>query len=404
MAKKVLFISTMNLSTNPRIFKEIKLAHSLDYEVSFLGFHLGNWSDAMDKEIQFKNSWLRFFYKDATRTKYYRWLKDSVSERFNRIIWKLNKNNLFLTATASSKRTFQLLDFAESVQPGSYDLVVGHTLGTFYPALVIATKAGCGYGFDMEDYHPGEIIEGNNADELQRRKTIIKRILPEAKYISASSPLIAQYTLELCGFRQERIFSVLNYFPASEFRAPIVSFTKKIKLIWFSQYITSGRGLELLISTWDSLKDRFELTLIGHSTKEYTEHFQEDVKILAPLPQSDLHALIGSYDIGLALELTDRDLNKDSAVSNKMLAYYQAGLFILATDTTAQKQFIEEHPGSGKLFTQNDHASFLDSMNFISNNINQIRSGSLKRYQDASRHNWEKESGKLKTAWEQILN
>jgi hypothetical protein len=404
MEKKILFVSTMNLSTNPRIFKEIRLAQTLNYKITFLGFNLGNWSDGMDREIQNKHDQPEYLYLDASRKRFYRWLRHSLLERFNRLVWKFNKGNLFLTSTAISKRTFALLDFAKNVKGGDFDLVIGHTLGSFYPASVIAHKAQCPFAVDMEDYHPGEHIGGNKVDEIKRRKLIMKRILPDAEYVSASSPLIGQFTGELTRLNKGKIIPVLNYFSAAEFKPPVVNNTRKIKMIWFSQFISRGRGLEIILASWDKLKGDFDLTLVGGSDQSFVGDIRDGIKIVEPIRQAELHELLGQYDIGLALDLSSRDFNRDIALTNKILAYYQAGLYILATDTAAQKDFVVSHPGSGKLFAQNESASLLTALKDIKENIEQIRSGSIKRYKDAAMQSWENESDKLKTIWERILN
>lgn len=404
MAKKILFVTTMNLSTNPRILKEIKLANLLNYQITFLGFRLGNWSDSLDEEIQKRSNGPIYIYKDATRKKFYQWLKYSLLERFNRVIWKLDKNNLFLTSTASNKRVFSLLDYGKHVGFGDYDFVIGHTLGSFYPAMIIANQANCPFALDMEDYHPGEYIEGDKKDEVTRREIILKYILPKANYVSASSPLIAHFTKKLCDLNDEKVFTILNYFPASEFKTPRINSSGKIKLIWFSQVISAGRGLEILVSVWDKIRGNFELTIIGSPDETFNLNFRDGIKIINPLSQAELHEELGKHDIGLALDLTSRDFNRDIALTNKILAYYQAGLFILATDTSAQKDFIHNHPGSGKLFSQNNSASFIHAMREINENIEQIRSDSFSRYQEGTMHSWDNESNKLKEIWYQQLN
>ena len=389
---------------NPRILKEIKLADSLNYDISFLGFHLGNWSDELDRKIQKQMGSPKYIYLDASRKKFLPWLRRSLLERLNKVVWKWNKSNLFLASTASTKRAFSLVHYANKVNAGDYDLVIGHTLGSLLPASIVSARAGCPFAFDLEDYHPGEHIERGKYDEIKRRELIMKTILPDAAYISASSPIIAHLTKELCGFDEQKITPVLNFFPAGEFQPPVPISVGKIKLIWFSQFISAGRGLELILPVWESLKDDFELTLIGGSSNEMEGILQEGILLLPPLPQPELHARLSQYDIGLALELTHRDINKDSALSNKMLAYYQAGLYILATDTAAQSHFINQHPLSGKLFSQKDNEGFLKAIAFVRENISDIRSGSLQRYRQAAVHSWEIESGKLKTIWERILN
>ena len=124
----------MNLSTNPRILKEIRLAASLNYSICFVGFHLGNWSDELEKKILEGLPSITSHYMDATRKHFLRWLGHSLTERINRIVWKLKINNLYLAASGSTKRTLALLNYAKSIKPGDFDFVIGHTLGSFYPA------------------------------------------------------------------------------------------------------------------------------------------------------------------------------------------------------------------------------------------------------------------------------
>lgn len=45
---------------NPRIFKELQLAYKLNYEVTFIGFKLGNWSDTGDELIKNKYPTVKF--------------------------------------------------------------------------------------------------------------------------------------------------------------------------------------------------------------------------------------------------------------------------------------------------------------------------------------------------------
>lgn len=378
MDKRILFISTLNLSMNPRILKEIKLAHSLNYDISFLGFNLGNWSDKLDEEIRKGMIYPKYRYLDASRSHYFQWLKHSFLERINGFIWKLNKGSVYLAATASSKRTFSLLEDGKKVRPGDFDLVIGHTLGSFYPATKIAHQAQCGYAFDVEDFHPGEYMGKDKENETKRRELIMKRTFGNAKYISVSSPLIGKVTGKLCDLDNAKIIPVLNYFDANEFVPPIVIEGNKIKMVWFSQFISSGRGLEIILSEWGDLKEYCELTFIGNPGNDLNGSMQPGINIIPPMSQSELHVQLSRYDIGLALDLTDRDINRDIALTNKILAYYQAGLYILGTDTAAQTDFINQHPGSGILFSQTEGGAFKKAMAEIRNRIGEIRTNALK--------------------------
>ena len=50
--KKILFISTLNLATNPRLFKEIELALNADFEVDVVCFEFDNWSYEFNQQLK----------------------------------------------------------------------------------------------------------------------------------------------------------------------------------------------------------------------------------------------------------------------------------------------------------------------------------------------------------------
>jgi hypothetical protein len=129
-----------------------------------------------------------------------------------------------------------------------------------------------------------------------------------------------------------------------------------MRLIWFSQNISTGRGLEFILDSWPALSSFCELTLIGRqheSIKERLASIEPSITILDAMDQKKLHATLSQFDIGLALELSAADLNKQLALSNKLIAYAQAGLFVLATDTPAQVDFIKQYSFVGEVVQQN---------------------------------------------------
>ena len=76
-SKKILFISSANLTTNPRLQKELKLAVNQGYEVDFVGFFSDNWSDRVDEKI-IKNINANFSYISATRKPFFKWFVSFV--------------------------------------------------------------------------------------------------------------------------------------------------------------------------------------------------------------------------------------------------------------------------------------------------------------------------------------
>jgi hypothetical protein len=115
------------------------------------------------------------------------------------------------------------------------------------------------------------------------------------------------------------------------------------------------------------------------------------------MKQAELHRSLGQYDIGLALEPA-KDLNNELAISNKILAYLQAGLFVVATNTAAQESFLKAFPLHGRCFNyriNNAEAVFEE----LISEIDIIRSNKSCRYNNFKKKNWENVATDLLAAW-----
>jgi hypothetical protein len=109
---------------------------------------------------------------------------------------------------------------------------------------------------------------------------------------------------------------------------------------------------------------------------------------------------LANHDVGLALE-PGKDLNNTLAISNKIMAYAQAGLYILATDTLAQKAFMEEEPERGMVCGQTDKEMAGALMQMIDNK-ELIKARAMERYEKGNVLAWENERKKLEKIWSLI--
>lgn len=400
MPNKILFVSSVNLTLNPRILKEIKLACEQGYDVSFIGFKMGNWSDEIEASQLKGFGRVKTYYISATRQPFIPWLISSIAEKGCRLMYPVFANSFWVNAVASSKRSILLYKHIKQLYSiHKYNMVIAHTLPSLCAAFALNRETHVPFGFDVEDFHPGESISSDINNEKRRRFFLLKNCLPQAVYITAAAPLIAQEVEKLT--RSQSVKTVLNYFPKEEFKEP-ENVSGKIKLVWFSQNVTYGRGLELLLPQLD---ERFELTLIGRVSeafnKEYIEPVKHLVQLIDPLKQEALHHQLSKYDAGLALELNVADFNREIALTNKILAYFQAGLYILATDTPAQKLYLESFPENGSVFSQ-DGQGIKNILTYLASNIDAIRRGRANRYRKAFSYNWEASNKCLVEIWENI--
>lgn len=393
---KLLFLSTNSFATNPRLYKEIVLAIRSGYQVQVICFEFDNWSkplnDAMKKELGNTS----IISIPAGRNPFLPWLNSVIVETTFRLLGRLISLPLPALSQAVSRRSNLLIKALDKVSTA--DWVIGHNPGALWPTAVAGKRFSCKTAFDVEDYHPGE----GNGTYLQRlSKQLMKGVLPEMRYVSFASPMIQQAMQQDIGMAPAQWFTLLNYFPAEEFSIPVTVNEGPVKLVWFSQNISYGRGLELITPFFKRPGVDAELHLFGNMDEKF---FQQELKNLPnlflhdPLPQKELHRQLAGFDIGLALDIPV-DANREIALTNKILAYLQAGLFVLATDTTAQSELLAGLPGHGYCFglKQNNSATVMEK---IIGEINAIRNSREWRYQHFSSSNWETASLKLLQTWE----
>ncbi len=328
------------------------------------------------------------------------WLLSSFTAIFSRLAIYFLPKNVCLLSFLSNKRSFLLLRFLRKIKekPG---LVVAHNPGSFYPALVAARRYQIPFGVDLEDYHPGET---NNRTKSKHLTSLLKVILPKAGYITAASPLILSESRKIVKLLPATTQVILNYFSLAEFATPVADDSENVKLVWFSQNIAKGRGLEEVIAVVK--KDReVALHLFGNLSQEFYKAFIEGIEniyVHEPLSQFDLHKAMSGYDAGLAIEKPSSNFNRNICLTNKLIAYFQAGLFILATKTAAQEKFLEEHPGHGMLISLNTE-ELERAFDNLKQNKNSIRSNAKGRFEKANDYCWEKESLKLAAIWQEVL-
>ena len=400
----ILFLTTSNLATNPRLLKEVQAA-SLKYRTSILCFQLGNWSDALDAQLLSTIPNVTINYIPGHRKKFLPWLLTTVAHKVAVKLWPLFTKNAFLAAIASNKRSLQLYChlLLHKKKYAASDFLVAHNLGALYPAQQLSRWLDVPFTFDVEDYHPGERIVHDTRQEKTRRELLMQSLLPKARFVTAASPLISAEVETLAGVKVQYIS---NSFYSSEFAFADPSAQEEVKFVWFSQNISHGRGLELLLTALDKIAFKFSLTLIGNLYEAFAKEWiagRAYIKVLPPMEQAALHKQLATYDIGLALEISEVDLNKQLALSNKIFAYLQAGLFVVATDTRAQEQLLQQLPGHG-LISQQTEEDMRKSVIFVLDHLARIREEKEKRFENAFSLAYEREEKLLLSLWDGLVS
>ena len=391
----LLFITTLSLSANPRLYKEILCAQEAGHQVQVLCFRLGNWTDAQDDEKIRALPGVQFIRLSATRTPFFPWLISSLLEQMARRLvswWK----RPFIDSLAAGKRSF-ILKFALRGHRMKPDWVIAHNPAAFLPAKRFAAHSGARLGIDVEDYHPGETSDPKASASMRR---LMRHTLSAADYVSFAAPLIRRETASDMGGELAGWMTILNWFPSAEFSPPPATPSGPLRLVWFSQVVTARRGLELVLPAIIAAGERVELHIFGQPDPAFTDRHTgraRNIFLHGPVRQSELHQRLGGFDIGLAIDVV-ADRNRELAITNKILAYLQAGLFLAVTETEAQRSFMADHPAHGLIFSP-DPLAWEGLLNELLDRKEGIRTAHQERFNAMRAVGWEQTSVELVQMW-----
>ena len=223
------------------------------------------------------------------------------------------------------------------------------------------------------------------------------------QYATFASPLMKSKTVEDCVYEGSNWYVVLNHFVSADFILKDSRNEERLKMVWFSQNVNYQRGLEQIIPVLKKYEDSIELTLIGNRKEKFYKEYIEGkdfVKYLPPMDQKSLHLKMSEFDVGLAIE-PGKDKNNFIALANKLITYFQSGLFILASDTPAHIDFFNAHPQHG-IAVSLEEENLPGVLDELITNMEGIRSGKIVRFENAKGYCWETESEKLKAVWESV--
>ena len=358
-------------------------------------FNLKNWSDTYDNELRHQLSDVNFIILPLDRTYFSQWLFISILEKIFQY-FPIQLMSLEKLSFSISKRSYQLINTLKKMDL-NFDWVIAHNPAAFYPALYVSHNSKARMALDNEDYHSGE---GEDKKLNSRKAKLMYNILPSAEYCSYSSPLIMQKVQHDIPIMDSMQLVVLNSFPAIEFIEPPVIDSAALQLVWFSQNIDFGRGLEPIIEAVNILSPHVELHLIGNLRDSFYKKVLNGKKgfhLHGTMNQCSLHAFLAKFDIGLALEIPI-DKNKDLAISNKIISYVQSGMFILASHTAAQDYFLSKYSIECSQFDSNID-SVVSSLKLLISQKNQIRATRQKRFNSGKQFSWENISYTLVQIW-----
>lgn len=400
MKAKIVLISSGQPSLNPRLVKEADALATNGYDVTVLYAYWNDWGTKLDGQLLEPKKWKALRVGgDPVHKPFTYFISRIINKLAKSVSQKTGLINYFSELAMARSSVFLIRE----TKKHKADLYIAHNLGALAAAAKAAKKQNAKYGFDAEDFHRQEVSNNAGSFSFKIAKYLEDKYLNKADYITASSPQIADKYRQL--YPGKEPFVILNVFPKnSNPPEPVINETNPLKLFWFSQTIGNGRGLEEIFDASGILKDvNLELHLLGDlpegSFKDFllnmTTSSALKIFIYPPIPSEQITAFASKFDIGLAIE-TGTILNRDICLTNKIFTYVNAGLAIIASDTTAQRDFIEHHPAIGKVYSKTNTSALADVLKYFSENKNALqkaREAALALAQ--STLNWETESVKF---------
>lgn len=404
--KRVTFITTGQPSTNPRLVKEVNSLIKFGYEVKVVYCYYQEWASKYDLEFFAEHPNTYFICGGDPKKNRFIYLMFRIRFKMANILskWTLKFS---LAESAISRTHLNALKIAKSIKT---DIYIAHNLGALPAAILAAKNQNCKVGYDAEDMHSAQF--GNlKSQGYLLNKFIEERYFPQVDYFTAASPLIAKnYKIE---YPYLKPILLNNVFPKTNPHIkPKEDTVKPIKLFWFSQTIGKDRGLEGVIAALLQLKKEFfELHLLGKLSSGDREYFLDqlngkDINIYfyEPVAPSELIDFASQFDIGLATELSFPK-NRDICLTNKIFTYVQAGLAIVASNTSGQNNFMKEYPNMGFIFDLKNFQSLVSILNQYGENqalINQQQLQAIMYAQETL--NWEYEEPLFISTVEKALN
>jgi hypothetical protein len=407
--KRIVIITSGQPSGNPRMTKEAIALHMAGYEVTVIFCPMSPWGDDFDKELFIEYSKINWICVGAhpIRNKF-KYLYTRIRRKIWEIIYK-TIGNRFDSAIRASCLFSQ--DLEREARKHLADLYIGHNLGSIKAVIQCAQKFHGLASFDFEDFHRGEEIE--NSIHWNLVSKIEDKFIPKIQMSTAASPLIGIQYAKL--YNSLKPLIVLNVFKKRDNFEFIESSTSVLKIIWFSQNIGLGRGLESLIRAIGLIGEiNIEMTLLGNCSKDVELYLNElgeisglkknQIKFLKACDLEGVFRICSEHHIGICSE-NPKTTNRDVCLTNKLFTYLSARNALLLTKTKAQNDFLDKYTNVGYNYAPENHVELSELIRkyyFNRDILEEHRNNSFRLAQ--TEMNWEMESSKLVEFYKESLN
>jgi glycosyltransferase involved in cell wall biosynthesis len=270
------------------------------------------------------------------------------------------------------------------------ELYIAHSEAAMAVAVDLLNK-GKRVGVDVEDWFSEDLpLEARKIRPVRLLRNLERKLLTFGGYSACPSRAMSRALAREFGCPQPTI--VYNAFPWSD-RESMDGLLNDRRdhrfpsIHWFSQTLGHGRGLEDLFAALPLLKCEAEIHLRGKPVNGFenwlADHVPEAwrgrIKIHGVVSNAELLSRIAEHDIGFAGE-TPLIHSRDLTITNKILYYLLAGLAVVASDTSGQREVALQAPGGVFLYSSGDApelAARLDALLGSTDALRQAKASAL---------------------------
>jgi glycosyltransferase involved in cell wall biosynthesis len=390
------------LATNPRLVKEADALYDSGYGVSVVSCTYAKIKQRENECLKTRKWSFENPIEIGGGQPAIRRLSMAVRQKIAHMLVWAGSEDPFTAANALHQSARDLRNRALCIPA---DLYIAHYPAALPAAAAAAKKNNSIFAYDAEDFHLGDWTDNSENAKFRRMVSAIEsRYLRNCKFVTASSPMIAEALTKVYGLSEVEV--ILNVFPkkhAPVIPRPCMSKYKR-SVYWFSQTIGPNRGLECCIKAIARAKARPHLYLRGELTKGYLREIRRiaeelgvarRVHILSVAPPDQMIELAAGFQLGLAPETVETQ-NRSMCLTNKIFTYLLAGVPPLMSDTEAQARFAREFELQDLLFSVNSDsqlATLIDRLLLDQKLLSKFQMKAWQLGQD--RFNWEVESRQL---------
>lgn len=398
--KKILIVTTGQPAANPRVVKEYNAFVQQGYHVKVLYTYSALWSYKIDLK-KFTSGKLKkqdfVLVGGNPHTGRFHYVFSRICFKFFSKIAPILSIR-FIKEMSMARSTFYLWIVTKR---HNADVYIAHYLGALPAASRAAKKNNALLIFDAEDYHRGE--EPYYPGQIKQVIETENNQLPFVDFITTASPLISKAYHRL--YPAIRTITINNVF-SRKFLQPVrKNESPELRLFWFSQYIGPKRGLEKIIEAMNIIGDcNISLHILGNiKNPVYVQllvnqsKFPENIHFIGSVSPDDVFAIAAQFDIGIAAEIPYCE-NRNICLTNKIFTYLMAGNCVLASDTEAQRYFMQKFPGIGLLYEYDSATNLAAQIKRLFTDrkfLNECKKNASALAAD--KMNWEKESERLLT-------